>query len=116
MKTRVSARMTHWGIRIVCLGFAVGFVGPAQPAVQACDLMCVQGDNGCGPDEHYAYASPQTGSLDGEAHWNCAFPGCASAHQQCPSPSPEDLAVLEHAAIAADRAKCSRFSTSMRPR
>lgn len=106
MTMKVLARMTHWGIRFVSLGVVLGFVGFAQPAVQAaCNITCVAGQNGCDASAHYAYVSEITGVLDGEEHSACVYPGCASAHPPCPSPSPEDLAVLEHAASAADRAK-----------
>ena len=105
MTDQSIARMAHWGIRLVCLGFALVFVGPAQPAVQAaCGLYCVQGENGCSFDEHYAYAT-WMGTRDGFEHDGCIRNSCDSVHPQCSaSLSPDVLDVLEHAAIASDRA------------
>lgn len=105
MNIKVSARVAHWGIRLVCLGFALGFVGTAQRAVQACQIYCVTGDNGCAADEHYAYSSFM-GTRDGAEHFSCYAATCNDTHGQClASLSAEELDVLERAAIAADRAK-----------
>ena len=104
MTIKVSARMAHWGIRLVAVGVALGFVGSAQPAARACNLFCVQGDNGCEADEHYTYTS-MLGVLGGEDHGDCHSGTCAANHTQCGLVPAEDLDVLKHAAIVADRAK-----------
>ena len=100
MTIKVSARMTHWGIRLVSLGFVFGFVGPAQPAVQACDIYCVPNER-VPAGEHYAYQIPR------HSRW---YEHEASKElRQLPRPvrlAPgEELDALEHAVIAADRAK-----------
>jgi hypothetical protein len=105
MTISVSARVAHWGIRLIAVGVVLGFVGFSQPAVQACEIYCVDGDNGCAADEHYAYET-WMGTRDGNEHFACVQGDCNELHLQCGAPVPaEDLDVLEHAAIAGDRAK-----------
>jgi hypothetical protein len=103
MTIKVSARMAHWGIRLACLGFALGFVGPAQPAVQACDIYCVDGGGGCENNEHYAYHT-WMGTRSGSEH-DCSLGNCDGSHPQCAPLPEEELEVLKYAVIAADRAK-----------
>ncbi len=105
MTVKVSARMAHWGIRFVSLGFAVGFVWLSQPAVQArCGMYCVAAENGCAADEHYAYDSA-FGTRAGDPH-GCLQLKCDVDHPQCGAPLPAaDLDSLENAATAGDRAR-----------
>ena len=106
MTIKVSARTAHWGIRLVAVGVALGVVGFSQPAVQACaQLSCVTGENGCADDEHYAFQA-FFGTREGGEHFDCVPATCDFVHPQCPDldlPAGE-LDVLEHAAIAGDRA------------
>ena len=90
------------------MGVALGFVGFSQPNVQAqcAQLYCVQGDNGCLADEHYAYET-WMGTRNGEPHAACIQNECIETHPPCIQglvPA-EELEALEHAAIVADRTK-----------
>jgi hypothetical protein len=73
-----------------------------------CDNMyCVQGDNGCAADSHYAFET-WMGTRNGTAHSHCVQATCDDRHEQCVDaevPEAEELGVLEHAATAGDRAK-----------
>lgn len=106
MTIRISARMAHWGIRIAAVGVVLGFAGGAQPVVQAqCgQLYCVQGDNGCDADEHYAYQTFM-GTRNGDDHFSCVQATCDDRHSQCiEAPVPPDaMEALEQAALVSDR-------------
>jgi hypothetical protein len=108
MTIKVPTRMVHWAIRLAAVAVALGFVWLSQPAVQAqCgQLYCVQGDNGCNADAHYAYET-WMGTRDGEPHWGCISNNCNDVHLPCMEGilPPEELEALERAAIVADRTK-----------
>lgn len=106
MTFRVSARMTHWGIRLVAVGVALWVAGFSQPAVRACaKISCVTGQNGCAPNEHYAFEA-FFGTREGAEHFDCIQLTCDEVHPQCDLDlEAGELEVLEHAAIVADRAK-----------
>jgi hypothetical protein len=110
MKIRVTARMVHWGIRLVFFAIVLGVVGFSEPVVQArcAQIMCVNGGEGeyCETGKHYAYES-QFGTREGEDHpTSCLSDTCDDDHPQCIGGLPAvEMDALEYAAIRGDLSK-----------
>ena len=109
MKVRVTARMAHWGIRLVSLGIVLGVVGLSEPVVQGwcAQIYCVNGGEGeyCPAGKHYAYET-WMGTREGNEHFNCLGDTCDDDHQQCIAGLPAaEMDALESAAIRRDLSK-----------
>ena len=109
MKVGVTARMVHWGIRLVSFAIVLGVVGFSEPVVQAwcAQIMCVNGGEGeyCEAGEHYAYESG-FGTREGEDHpTTCLSDSCDDDHQQCEGLPAVEMDALEYAAISGDLSK-----------
>jgi len=109
MKVGVTARMVHWGIRLVSFAIVLGVVGFSEPVVQAwcAQIMCVNGGEGeyCEAGKHYAYESG-FGTREGEDHpTTCLSDSCDDDHQQCEGLPAVEMDALEYAAISGDLSK-----------